>query len=165
MAVPDTETFSLEDVYNEVSPASFDQNACFAAADSDGFDSDYSYYEANSLMRFRNYDTPDGGSSFSVTPTSFSFDGDGGSGSFSVSFQSRFYYVTVANNASSWVTMSTSSIYTSPASRSFTVAVWRPTPPDNRTATITFTLKKKSDDSTVTTLTRYIYQVVEETPD
>lgn len=58
-SVPDTETFSLQDVYNVVhshAPSTtFDLNSCFTNAVSGYFDSDYTYYTANSMLRFRNY--------------------------------------------------------------------------------------------------------------
>lgn len=56
MPVPDTNTFSLQDVIDIVNPASNDLLACFAAADANKFDP---YYEGDkdSLLNFRNYDS------------------------------------------------------------------------------------------------------------
>jgi len=59
--VPDTNTFSLNDVYNAVNShtsCSANLSDCFDKADSWRFDSDYnndSYAPANSMKRFRNY--------------------------------------------------------------------------------------------------------------
>jgi hypothetical protein len=58
MAVPDTTTFSLQDVVNEVNPTTDDLVDCFADAVANKFDSNYNndtYAPANSLLRFRNY--------------------------------------------------------------------------------------------------------------
>jgi len=54
MAVPDTTTFSLQDVVTEVGPTTNDLVDCFADADSGKFD--YRYYSTgNDLLEFRNY--------------------------------------------------------------------------------------------------------------
>lgn len=61
-SVPNTTTFSLQDVYNVVhghAPSTtFDLNSCFANSVSGYFDSNYSTYPANSMLRFRNYTIP-----------------------------------------------------------------------------------------------------------
>src|SRR6056297_3289806 len=54
MAVPDTNTFSLLDVINEINPSSNDLATCFAEADPNKFDSNY-YNDGNDLLEFRNY--------------------------------------------------------------------------------------------------------------
>lgn len=56
MAVPNTNTFTLQDVINEVSPATNDLAACFAAANPDGFDPLY-VGNKDRLSNFRNYRT------------------------------------------------------------------------------------------------------------
>jgi hypothetical protein len=74
--VPDTNTFSLQDVYNAVNDhasPSGDLDSCFANAESGYFDPAYnndSYAPANSLKRFRNYG-PDGGSYPIMCPDAF----------------------------------------------------------------------------------------------
>ena len=58
MAVPDTDTFSLQDVVNEINPTTDDLQDCFNDANPFLFDSNYNndtYAPANSLKRFRNY--------------------------------------------------------------------------------------------------------------
>lgn len=54
MAIPDTNTFSLQDVVNEVNPTTDDLVDCFADAIAGNFDPEY---EGNkdSLLNFRNY--------------------------------------------------------------------------------------------------------------
>lgn len=56
--VPDTETFSLQDVVNVVGPSSNDLVQCFADAYSDGFDPLYEGSK-NNLLNFRNYEHVD----------------------------------------------------------------------------------------------------------
>lgn len=58
MAVPDTNTFSLQDVINEVNPSTNDLVSCFADAYSVGFDPAYEE-DKNELNDFRNYVSPD----------------------------------------------------------------------------------------------------------
>lgn len=56
--VPNTTTFSLQDVVNNVSGASGNLSSCFSNAVSAKFDPAYnndSYAPANSMLRFRNY--------------------------------------------------------------------------------------------------------------
>ena len=55
MAVPNTTTFSLQDVVNEINPTSDDLVDCIADANSSGFDSNYYSSPATSLLEFRNY--------------------------------------------------------------------------------------------------------------
>lgn len=57
-SVPDTETFTLQDVVDAVSPSSNDLQQCFYDANTLYFDpayNDVSYAPAGSLLRFRNY--------------------------------------------------------------------------------------------------------------
>ena len=54
MAVPDTTTFTLQDVVTEVNPTTDDLVDCFADAVASKFDSTYSGSK-NSLLNFRNY--------------------------------------------------------------------------------------------------------------
>ena len=55
MAVPNTNTFSLQDVVDELSPGSDDLLSCIAIANSALFDSTYYTSPVTSLMEFRNY--------------------------------------------------------------------------------------------------------------
>lgn len=58
-SVPDTETFSLQDVYNAVhyhtGSTTFDLSSCFTNAITPYFDATYIIYPQNSMLRFRNY--------------------------------------------------------------------------------------------------------------
>jgi murein DD-endopeptidase MepM/ murein hydrolase activator NlpD len=54
MAVPDTNTFTLQNVVTEVNPTTDDLVDCFADAVANKFDSNYSGSK-NSLLNFRNY--------------------------------------------------------------------------------------------------------------
>lgn len=56
MAVPDTTTFTLQDVQTELGGVNDDLIECFANADSVQFDSNYEGSK-NSLYNFRNYGT------------------------------------------------------------------------------------------------------------
>ena len=61
MAVPDTNTFTLQDVVNDLNPATDDLVACFAIAVMSYFDGNYNpntYGEFNNLYNFRNYGPP-----------------------------------------------------------------------------------------------------------
>lgn len=64
MAVPDTNTFSLQDVVDEVNPTTNDLVDCIADANSALYDSSYYTPPATSLLEFRNY-----GASSNVTMT------------------------------------------------------------------------------------------------
>ncbi|MFA8451761.1 MAG: hypothetical protein ACEPOW_13790 [Bacteroidales bacterium] len=58
MAVPDTETFTLQNVADEIGGGLISLQSCFDNANSGGFDPTYnqdSYAPANSMLRFRNY--------------------------------------------------------------------------------------------------------------
>ena len=54
MAVPNTDTFTLQNVVDEVNPTTDDLVDCFADATSSSFDSNYSG-DKNNLLNFRNY--------------------------------------------------------------------------------------------------------------
>ena len=56
MGVPNTSTFSLQDVTNVVNPTTDDLVDCFADAVANKFDSSYSGSK-NQLLNFRNYDS------------------------------------------------------------------------------------------------------------
>src|SRR5680860_1265404 len=56
--VPDTETFTLQNVVDVVNPTTNDLVDCFSDANADYFDAAYTGYPANSLLRFRNYGVP-----------------------------------------------------------------------------------------------------------
>lgn len=55
MAVPDTNTFSLQDVVDEVNPTTDDLVDAIADADSGKYDGTYYTAPATSLLEFRNY--------------------------------------------------------------------------------------------------------------
>lgn len=55
MAIPDTDTFTLQDVVNEINPTTDDLVDCFADAVSNKFDSGHEG-DKDRLLNFRNYD-------------------------------------------------------------------------------------------------------------
>jgi hypothetical protein len=55
MSVPNTNSFSLQDVVDEINPTSDDLATCVAEANSVGFDTEYYTAPATSLYEFRNY--------------------------------------------------------------------------------------------------------------
>jgi hypothetical protein len=55
MAVPDTNTFSLQDVVDEINPTTDDLQDCVNDASSGSYDGDYYSPPATSLLEFRNY--------------------------------------------------------------------------------------------------------------
>ena len=74
MAVPNTTTFDLQDVVDEVNPSSNDLVACFAAANDDYFNP---LYEGNkdNLLNFRDYGSHNAASDYTITasPNSYNF--------------------------------------------------------------------------------------------
>jgi hypothetical protein len=56
MAVPDTDSFNLQDVVTEITPTTDDLVDCFADSISAGFDTAYGTKNDNDLLAFRNYD-------------------------------------------------------------------------------------------------------------
>jgi len=71
MAVPNTTTFDLQDVVDEVNPTTDDLVACFAAANPDYFNPTYEGSK-NSLLNFRDYGSHNVDYSISASPNSFS---------------------------------------------------------------------------------------------
>lgn len=55
MAVPDTTTFSLQDVVDEINPTTDDLLDCISDAQSGSYDTTYYSSPATSLLEFRNY--------------------------------------------------------------------------------------------------------------
>ena len=55
MAVPDTNTFSLQDVVDEINPTTDDLQDCVDDANSSDYDTTYYTAPATSLLEFRNY--------------------------------------------------------------------------------------------------------------
>lgn len=55
MAVPNTNTFSLQDVVDEINPTTDDLQDCVNDANSSGYDGTYYTAPATSLLEFRNY--------------------------------------------------------------------------------------------------------------
>jgi hypothetical protein len=56
MPVPDTNTFSLQDVETEIAGTQYSLIDCINDADPNGYDSSYYSPPATSLLEFRNYD-------------------------------------------------------------------------------------------------------------
>tara|TARA_R110002050_G_scaffold8183_1_gene30061 strand:- start:187 stop:624 length:438 start_codon:yes stop_codon:yes gene_type:complete len=63
MGVPDTTTFELQDVVDEINPTTDDLVDCFADANANYFDSSYEGSK-NQLLNFRNYGSGNALSSF-----------------------------------------------------------------------------------------------------
>jgi hypothetical protein len=82
--VPDTETFSLQDVVNEVNPSTDDLVQCFADATTNLFDPAY-YDTGDDLLEFRNYGAA----------TTYTLIADPDSHSFSSSLGSVTIYITI----------------------------------------------------------------------
>ena len=55
MAVPDTNTFSLQDVVNEINPTTDDLQDCINDAVAGDYDPTYYTAPATNLLEFRNY--------------------------------------------------------------------------------------------------------------
>ena len=72
MAVPDTDTFSLQDVVDEINPTTDDLQDCINDAIASKYDPDYYTAPATSLLEFRNYGAATG-NLLSVTTTSAGF--------------------------------------------------------------------------------------------
>ena len=66
MAVPDTNTFSLQDVVNEVNPTTNDLQDCINDAANGQYDSTYYTAPATSLLEFRNYGAGSGTTQFTI---------------------------------------------------------------------------------------------------
>lgn len=74
MAVPDTDTFSLNDVVLEVLPTTDDLVDCFADAEAIKFDPSHEGSK-NNLLNFRNYNGGVSVTAFTLNTTSFSTSG------------------------------------------------------------------------------------------
>lgn len=72
MAVPDTTTFTLQNVVDEVNPTTDDLVDCFADADLNSFDPAY-YDTGNDLLEFRNYG---GGGTIIASPDTLTWNWD-----------------------------------------------------------------------------------------
>jgi len=72
MAVPDTNTFSLQDVVDEINPTTDDLQDCINDAIEGNYDPTYYTAPATSLLEFRNYGAATG-NLLSVTTTSVGF--------------------------------------------------------------------------------------------
>lgn len=93
MAVPDTSTFTLQDVVNEISPSSNTLRTCFDESVLDYFNNSYVPYGFDPhntnktgyrLSNFRDYGSHNGGNAISVSPTFKSYDHNGGSFTLSI---------------------------------------------------------------------------------
>jgi len=71
MPVPDTTTFTLQNVVDEVNPTTDDLVDCFADANSGDFDGSYSQ-DKDELDDFRNYDATVTYTSFTIIKAKFS---------------------------------------------------------------------------------------------
>ena len=111
MGVPNTNTFTLQNVVDVVNPTSNDLADCFADAISNNFDATYSGSK-NSLLNFRNYHTATT-ETFNFTTTKNGVVGIGvadyGTGSLSVSWVSTGVIVSSGTNTSIDLTGNTGS--------------------------------------------------------
>jgi hypothetical protein len=142
MAVPNTTTFSLQDVVDELGglPRPDDLIACFAAATSGGFDPSYEGSK-NNLLNFRNYTSIV--ASVVITPATKNSFGNGDS--FLVTVTANVAW-TVSDNVS-WIT---SSPISGTGNGSFTVTVGSYLSGADRTGTVTVSGSGASDTCIVT---------------
>lgn len=125
MAVPNTNTFSLQDVVNEVNPTTDDLQDCINDAVSSRYDSTYYTAPATSLLEFRNYNAS---AVPSVIANSGSYDAvneevdafgevtnDGGA-----TILSRGFYYDIDNSN---VTSSSASVSTSGTTGTFSIGI------------------------------------------
>ena len=89
MAVPNTTTFSLQDVVDEINPTTDDLVDCVSDAQSGNYDGSYYSSPATSLLEFRNY----GAVAPTITLTSSFFNFVVGNASVFQSIQLEFEYV------------------------------------------------------------------------
>ena len=67
MAVPNTSTFSLQDVVDEINPTTDDLQDCVNDANSANYDTNYYTAPATSLLEFRNYGSTPNVTSFQLS--------------------------------------------------------------------------------------------------
>jgi len=103
MAVPNTTTFSLQDVVDEVNPTTNDLVDCISDAVTASYNPTYFTAPATSLLEFRDYDNSGGGTNtLSRSPSTLTFGSGASSQSFSVSSNTTW---SISDNAS-WITIS-----------------------------------------------------------
>lgn len=106
MGVPNTTTFSLQDVVDEVNPTTDDLQDCFNDANSDYFDSTYSGSK-NSLYNFRNYGSHNAVSySLSISPNTVFINAYGGSASVTVTSLPTAGTWSIRSVSETWITAS-----------------------------------------------------------
>jgi hypothetical protein len=163
-SVPNTNSFTLQDVVDIVNPSSNDLIQCFQEADLIGFDPFY-YSSGDNLLEFRNYSNSVS-TSLSISPNPISFTGNGGNTSVVATFDSARFYVSVSKidtgNGTSWFSISSSLISTS--GDSITVSC-NTLSSGSRSAKIRFVLKAIVDNSVQNTVDVVISQQVLEDPD
>ena len=99
--VPDTTTFSLQDVVDAVSGAQNSLTRCITDADPSAFDPAYYTAPATSLLEFRNYEEAIEPSALSVSPTTISVPISGGVAAFTVS-SNESWLVTQTTGGMTW---------------------------------------------------------------
>ncbi|QQO97345.1 BACON domain-containing protein [Maribacter phage Colly_1] len=107
MAVPNTTTFTLANVCDEIGLTGSNRTlqSCINSAEARGYNSSYSGSK-NSLLNFRDYETPSTADTLSISPTTYS-NTSGFTDSFVVSVISNTSW-TVSDNQT-WITLSSSS--------------------------------------------------------
>jgi len=95
MAVPNTTTFSLQDVVTEINPTTDDLVDCFADAVAGSFDPSYSGSK-NNLLNFRNYGAAPAVIQFNVSGNNFVID----SATAFQGFQIEFTYISQTSTGS-----------------------------------------------------------------
>lgn len=130
--VPNTTTFTLQDVINVVGGASLSD--AFANATDARFDPSYKGSK-NNLLNFRNYDTTRGAATLSISPGSHN-----GTGSFTLTVTASAGNTWIASAGSSGGWISFTGSYSQTGSGSFTVNVAaRPTGGSATTGSISVT--------------------------
>ena len=106
MAVPNTTTFSLQDVVDEVNPTTDDLLDCVSDANTGDYDASYFSAPATSLLEFRNYtDSATGTNTLTRSPNTLSFSRSASTQTFSVDSNTTWS----ATDDQSWITISSAS--------------------------------------------------------
>tara|TARA_R110000822_G_scaffold73853_19_gene177668 strand:- start:532 stop:972 length:441 start_codon:yes stop_codon:yes gene_type:complete len=143
MAVPNTTTFTLQNVVDEIAGTQTSLIACFADADPAGFDPLYEGSK-NSLLNFRNYtDTP---ANVSIAPTNLNFSSAASSQNITVTVVGGEAWT--AADDQTWMNLTGTT--SSSASGTTTVNVNTNTSGFTRFGTVTFTWSGTNRTCTIT---------------
>lgn len=92
MPVPNTNTFSLQDVCDAIAGAQDDLVECFAEATAGAFDPTYGSITDNDMLAFRNYDEGGAAPFLTISPASFGAPASAGSFPLSISSNQSWAY-------------------------------------------------------------------------